>query len=300
MNKSEARIVRQAFGGGRWFPGRPAELKRMVDGFIADAQVPSVTGRIVAVIAPHAGFVHSGAVAGHAFRAIRDNAATNGAPDVVVVLGGFHDMRRTGLRFRGLALMDGDALSTPLGEVVLNKAAAEKMVKASNAVRFLYDPHVGEHSAENEVPFVQAALPGTPVVVGVFGDHEEATLSGVVKALGELAKDCRVLVVASTDLLHDPDYDKVRTTDAVTLKQIAALDDKALMGGWNGEHQTCCGVMTVLTAIRFARAQGAAGGQVLKYRNNGDDDPRSRGVWVVGYGAVVFPAGDDKRGETRR
>lgn len=289
VNKSGLRTVRQAFGAGRWFPDRPAELKRMVDGFIADAKVAVVTGRIAAVIAPHAGFVHSGPVAGHTFRAIKDNAATNGAPDVVVVLGGCH---RAG--FQGLALMDGDSLNTPLGEVALDGAAAQKMVNAGKAVAMLYKPHQGEHSAENEVPFVQAALPGTPIVVGLFGDHSLDTLNGVLQALAELAKEKKVLVVASTDLLHDADYDKVTRTDAVTLKQIAALDDATLAREWSGEHQTCCGIMPVLTAIRFARSQGSVAGRIVKYRNNGDDDPRSRGVWVVGYGAVVFPVADGK------
>lgn len=293
MDKPGTRIVRQAFGGGRWFPGREAELKRMVDGFIAGATVSPVTGRIVAAIAPHAGYVYSGPVAGYTFRAIKENAAAGGAPDVVVVLGFSHRGA-----FRGLALMDGDALSTPMGELQLDKAAAEKMAKAGKNVRILYDPHQGEHSAENEVPFVQAALPKTGAVVGLFGDHDEATLNGAVQALNELAKERKVLVVASTDLLHDPDYDKVTKADAATLKQIAALDDQALIRGWSGANQTCCGLMPVLTAIRFARSQGAASGQLLRYRNSGDDHPESRGDWVVGYGAVVFAAGV-KTGEAK-
>lgn len=294
MNKSDTRVVRQAFGGGRWFPGREGELRRMVEGFISGAAAPSVTGRIVAAISPHAGYVYSGPVVGHAFRAIKENAASAGGPDVVVVLGFSH---RGG--FRGLALMDGDALTTPLGELVLDKAAAEKMIKSGRNVRFMYDPHQGEHSAENEVPFVQVALPKTPAVVGLFGDHDEATLTGASQALVELAKEKKVLVVASTDLLHDADYDKVTKTDAATLKQIAALDDQALIMGWSGANQTCCGLMPVLTAIRFARAQGAAAGQVVRYRNSGDDHPESRGQWVVGYGAVVFAAGTRDRGDAK-
>jgi AmmeMemoRadiSam system protein B len=294
VNKSETRIVRQAFGGGRWFPGREAELRRMVEGFLSGASAASVTGRIVAAISPHAGYVYSGPVAGHAFRAIKENAAAGNTPDVVVVLGFSH---RSG--FRGLALMDGDALSTPLGELTLDKVSADKMVKAGKNVRFLYDPHQGEHSAENEVPFVQAVLQKTPAVIGLFGDHDEATLNGAVLALNELAKDRKVLVVASTDLLHDADYDKVTKTDAATLRQITSLDDMALIRGWSGGNQTCCGLMPVLTAIRFARAQGASSGQLLRYRNSGDDHPESRGQWVVGYGAVVFAAFDGKRGEAK-
>lgn len=294
VNHPEVRVVRQAFGGGRWFPGREAALRPAIEGYFSGASIPVVTGRIVAAIAPHAGYVYSGPVAGYTFRAIRENAATNGSPDVVVVLGFSHREA-----FRGLALMDGDALATPLGEVALDRAAGEKMVKASDVIRFLYDPHRGEHSAENEVPFIQVALPGTPVVVGLFGDHDEASLKGVVAALGALAKGKRILVVASTDLLHDPDYDKVKKTDAETLKNLTAMDDAALIRGWSPRNQICCGLMPVLAAVRFAREQGADGGRLLRYRNSGDDHPESRGEWVVGYGAVVYPVARRESGEKK-
>jgi len=161
---------------------------------------------------------------------------------------------------------------------------------ATDRIYFKYGPHQGEHSAENEVPFVQAALPSVPLVVALFGDHDGETLSAVVSALEKLARQKKILVVSSTDLLHDADYDKVTRTDAATLKRIAALEDEALVKSWSPHQQVCCGLMPVLTAIRFARAQGCAAGQVLRYRNSGDDYPESRGEWVVGYGAVVFAA----------
>ena len=56
-------------------------------------------------IAPHAGYVYSGPVAGHTFRAIRDGAREEGPPATVVVLGFTH---RGG--YAGVALMDGDAI----------------------------------------------------------------------------------------------------------------------------------------------------------------------------------------------
>ncbi|TFH14249.1 MAG: AmmeMemoRadiSam system protein B [Lentisphaerales bacterium] len=283
MKSEDKRIVRRVHGAGRWFPGDEKDLSRMINTFIESAKVPEIRGRIVAGIAPHAGYVFSGKTAGYTFRALKDAAASGNAPETVVVLGLSH---RGG--FSGIALMDGDALATPLGEVALDNEAADLLVKGRDRIRRDYAPHAGEHSAENEIPFVQAALPKAKLVVAMFGDHEKTTLDQLVAGLNELAAKKKIFVIASTDLLHDPDYDLVSTTDRITLKKIAALEVKDVASSWSPGRQVCCGLMPVLTAMQFARDQGSKAGQVLYYRNNGDDDPSSRGNWVVGYGSVIF------------
>jgi len=290
MNADASRVVRSALGAHRWFPGRTSELEGMVSGFLDGAEPFESPGRIVAAIAPHAGYRYSGKVAGYTFRAVRDNARKGHKPEVVVVLGLTH-----GMRFRGVALMDGDALRTPLGDVALDRESGRMLAEHDDRIAFNYRPHRSggiqggpEHSAENEIPFVQAALPGVPVVIGLIGDHDAKTLDVLVEALGALEREKRVLVVASTDLLHDPDYEKVKRTDAETLKRIAALDHEKLAAEWGGRNPFCCGIGPVLAAIRFAEANGCRKGAVLYSRNSGDDHPESRGQYVVGYGAVVF------------
>ena len=285
MNAEAERVVHKAKGGGRWFPGTKRELETMVNDCISNAGVSMVEGRIVGVIAPHAGYVYSGKVAGYAFRAIRDNAAEGNKPDTVVVLGLSHHYS-----FRGVALMDGDALETPLGVAKLDKEAAEILMKGHSQIAFNYGPHEGEHSAENEIPFVQVALPGIKLVVGLVGDHDPATINSLVSALNELAKKKRILVVASSDMLHDPDYERVTKTDRGTLEDVRRMDDEAVLKSWDYTHQVFCGIGPVLAVMRFAEAQGCGNGTVLYYRNTGDDFPESRGQWVVGYGAVAFTA----------
>ena len=179
QNKTD-RITRTACGAGRWFPGNGRQLKAMVDTFIHDAGVPGIKGRIVGAMAPHAGYQYSGKVAGHTFKAVRLNAEAGRGPDTVVVLGFSH---RAG--FQGVALMDGDCFVTPMGEVELDVEAANFLVRASNRVKADYSLHGYEHSAENEIPFIQAALPGTKIVVGLFGDHDGQTLAEFVSALSE-------------------------------------------------------------------------------------------------------------------
>jgi len=287
MNNSDSVATLRAHGAGRWFPGSRPELEKAVDRYMSEAKTAEVTGRIVCAIAPHAGYQYSGPVAGYTFRAISDNAASGGKPDAVVILGFGHRAS-----FQGVAVMDAVALETPLGPAKLDRALVAALTSASPLIRPMNTPHAGEHSAENLVPFVQRALPGVPIVVGIMGDHGEATVDALAKAITAAAAGRRLLVVASTDLLHDPDYDLVRETDQHTLKIIASLDTAALAARWSPAKQVCCGVGPLLTVMRVSSAMGCREGKVLHYRNSGDDHPESRGEWVVGYGAVVFASQD--------
>jgi AmmeMemoRadiSam system protein B len=281
-NASEI-VTRQAHGSGRWFPGNRQELKETVESYIENAQPGPVEGRIVAAMAPHAGYIYSGKVAGFTFRAIRDNAQKTGEPKTVVVLGFSH---RGG--FPGVALMDGDFIETPLGKAALDTEAAKILAGASPRIFFQYSPHRGEHSAENQIPFVQVALPDAKMVVALMGDHDPETMEALVGALDALSKKKRLLVVASTDMLHDPNYDLVTKTDEKTLEKLEAMDYEGLKKTWGYDNQVLCGIGPVLAVMKYALAQGSKKGSVLYYRNSGDDFPESRGRWVVGYGSAVF------------
>lgn len=283
MRREEAPVIRQVHGGGRWFPGSPAELKKTVETCMRMADAPPIEGRPVAAVAPHAGYLYSGRVAGHTFRALRDRAAAGFAPDIVVVIGFCH--RES---FRGVAWMPGDGIETPLGVAPLD-ADAIRILSAEETLLFPeYAPHAGEWSAENEIPFVQAALPDARLVVGLMGSHDRALINTLVAALQRLADERSIVVIASSDLLHDADYDTVSRTDRETLSRVAALDADGLLASWSPGRQVCCGIGPVTTAMLFARARGCRQGVVLRYRNSGDDFPESRGQWVVGYGSVVF------------
>lgn len=285
MNADKPKIVREAYGAGRWFPDGKAALERMVSNFIDKAETGEIKGRIVGAIAPHAGYVYSGPIAGYVFNAIRKQAQAGNAPDTVVILGFSH---RGG--FPGVALMDGDAIATPLGETLLDKEAAEILMKGRDVISCNYTPHRGEHSAENEIPFAQVALPKAKLVVALMGDHSDKSIGQLVEGLTELAKSKKILVAASADMLHDPDYDLVTRTDKATLKIVEAMDDKKLLGEWGPDRQVFCGIAPVAVTMRFAAGQGCKQGTTLKYENSGDKHPEGRGQWVVGYGAVVFTA----------
>jgi AmmeMemoRadiSam system protein B len=286
MTNKVFKNVNQAYGAGRWFPADPRALRTMLEKDIESASPPAVTGRIIAAIAPHAGYIYSGPVAAHVFRALRDQARAGSAPETVVILGFSHRQA-----FRGAAIMDGDAITTPLGVTALDRAAAQTLAESRDKQRIFFDsrPHQGEHSAENLIPFVQATLPDAKLLPIIIGDHDPETRNALISALTRLAKDKTITVLASSDMLHDADYDKVTRTDRSTLEKVAAMQTSTVLKTWQPSHQVFCGIAAVAVAMEFAAQQGCKRGMILHYRNSGDDHPESRGQWVVGYGAVAFP-----------
>ncbi|MBN1564373.1 MAG: AmmeMemoRadiSam system protein B, partial [Anaerolineae bacterium] len=77
---------------GRWYANNPQRLARSIDEFIANAVVPTIDGRVVGILAPHAGHAYSGPVAGHAFRFVQDMEI-----DVVALIGPSHHFYSTAI-----------------------------------------------------------------------------------------------------------------------------------------------------------------------------------------------------------
>lgn len=280
---AERKIIRTALGAGKWFPGNRTDLTETIQSLLAAVFLPEVKGRIAAVISPHAGYQYSGPVASYTYQAIQENVVEHGSPDTVVVLGFSH--RGDG---QGVALMDGTAFSTPLGETTLDAGAAAILTTCDPRITLDYRPHIGEHSLENQVPFIQSVLPSATLVMALIGSRDSSLLDALANALNTLAGKKKILVIASSDMLHDSSYERVRKTDQATLRKTIAMDITGLLHDWDYSQQIFCGIGPVVTAIKFAGRRGCAKGTLLRYRNSGDDYPESRGQWVVGYGAVAF------------
>lgn len=279
----KVQCIRPAIGAGKWFPGTPALLRPLIAEHLGNAFIPEVRKPILAVIAPHAGYIYSGPTAAYTYRTLKENCELHGAPETVIVLGFSHREQ-----IQGVAIMDGDAFSTPLGTLPLDKESGTFLTKASTRIVFDYRPHMGEHSLENQIPFIQTVLPSAALVMVMIGPRDPELLDTLALSLQELAAKKKILVVASSDMLHDSSYERVRKTDQATLRKVIAMDIKGIMHDWDYSHQIFCGIGPVVTAMRYAQQLGCKKATLLRYRNSGDDAPESRGEWVVGYGAVAF------------
>ena len=98
---------------GQWYEGNPRSLARSVDDFLADANLPEISGEVIALIAPHAGHLYSGAVAAHAFAALRGLT-----PELIAILSPYHNFAPY-----PLITTKHQAYFTPLGNIEVGQAA---------------------------------------------------------------------------------------------------------------------------------------------------------------------------------
>jgi hypothetical protein len=63
--------IRESVIAGAWYPADPVILRDKIDGFLRQANVEPRAGKLVALIAPHAGYRYSGQVAAHAYKLLQ-------------------------------------------------------------------------------------------------------------------------------------------------------------------------------------------------------------------------------------
>ena len=112
--------VRPSPIAGTWYEGDPKALARSVDSYMDAAQLPELDGEVIGAIAPHAGHLYSGPVAGYAFAALRGLE-----PGVVAVLSPFHNYQSA-----PLLTTAHDAYATPLGAVPVDRDRVAALTKA--------------------------------------------------------------------------------------------------------------------------------------------------------------------------
>jgi hypothetical protein len=258
--------IRLATCAGRFYPVDPAELRGLVATCLQHAR-PAADSSPKAVIAPHAGYVYSGPVAGSAYRPWRGSGERIRR---VILLGPSHYVD-----FEGVALSSATAFETPLGVVPVDQDWSDA-VRRLPQVRVMDSAHDPEHALEAQLPFLQTVLGKfsiVPLLVGAAGDQE------VIEVIEPLWGGPETRVVVSSDLSHYHDYLTALAVDAATARAIERLDAEFI----DGDH--ACGSRAIRGLIGLARRHGL-GATAVDLRNSGDTaGPRDR---VVGYGAFLF------------
>lgn len=257
--------VREAAVAGTFYPGDRRELRAAVDSYFAIVESSALGAK--AIIAPHAGYVYSGPTAACAFASL---APTAERIRRVVLLGPSHFVP-----FRGLATSGAKVFSTPLGDVLIDRASEEEIADLDQ-VHCLPEAHDREHCLEVELPFLQAPLSGFQIVPLVVG---EASPAEVAEVLDLLWGGPETVVVVSSDLSHFHDSATARRLDEATCETIEALDRFDLSA------DQACGCQAINGLLLAAHRRGMRV-TTLDLRNSGDTaGPRDR---VVGYGAWAF------------
>jgi MEMO1 family protein len=267
MNKQDAsRPHRPAACAGRFYPAAPQDLRTQINAALHGACCASGPAP-KAVIAPHAGYVYSGPVAGSAFA--RWERAGDGVQRIVV-LGPSHYVALS-----GMAVSSADGFETPLGRVPLDTGGIATLLSLPQ-VRVHEEAHRPEHCIELELPFLQVLFDRfvlVPLLVGSATDQE------VDEVLELLWDQPGTRVVVSSDLSHFHEYAKALAMDAETARAIENLQAEMITS------DRACGSIAMRGLLRLARRR-AMTVTTVDLRNSGDTaGSRDR---VVGYGAFLF------------
>jgi MEMO1 family protein len=268
--------LRKSVIAGSWYPGNPSVLIRHIEAFLNSIPDAETEGEIVALIAPHAGYIYSGQVAAYAYKGIFRKKY-----DAVIIIGPSH---RTS--FHGVSIFSSGGYETPLGIVPIAVELANQIKKNSKFVSDIPVAHLQEHSIEIQLPFLQYVLGNFSFIPLVMGDQSASTCQDLAQAICDSMQGMKVLIVASSDLSHFHGYNEATKLDSIVLQYLKDSDALGLLDSLGSENAEACGGGPMAVAMLVAGKCGASHARVLKYANSGDvsGDKSS----VVGYVAAIY------------
>jgi AmmeMemoRadiSam system protein B len=266
MDHMTPQAVRPTAVAGLFYPDDADELSAIVDREMEATAIRAEYPAPKALIAPHAGYAYSGAIAASAYATLGPAAA---GIRRVVLLGPAHRVP-----LEGMAVPTVAAFASPLGEVPIDPELVEIALRSRHVVAD-DRPHDDEHGLEVHLPFLQRVIGASgwtllPVVVG------QTDADVVADLLLSVWGGPETLVVVSTDLSHYHSHDTARNLDAATAGAILARRASAI------RPSDACGVYPLRGLLVVAERLGMDL-TLLDLRTSADTagEP-SR---VVGYGA---------------
>ncbi len=274
-------MVRQSAVAGYFYKGSSEGLRKQIAEFVT----PAVTRKkAVGIVAPHAGLIYSGSVAGAVYSGIE-------LPDTIVLIGPNH----TGLG-APVSLMAKGAWETPLGIVAIDERLAAAIISQSPRIRDDELAHLREHSLEVQLPFIQYLKNDFKIVPIQMLDTRLETCQELGKAVasaiiqkgggikGREGMDS-VLIVASSDMTHYEKASTAKEKDSKAIQHILNLDPVGLYHTVKEFGITMCGCGPAVAMLTAAQLLGATKAEMVKYANSGD----TSGDYdqVVGYAGII-------------
>ncbi len=277
---SELKNIRPSPIAGTWYSSNPAKLQRTVEMYIENAETPVLSGEVIGVVAPHAGYMYSGSVAGYAFKTIVGNSY-----DYVCVLSPIHTYYSQPLLTSGHS-----AYQTPLGEIPL---AVTMINQISGLLKSKYEDelfpitHDQEHSLEIELPFLQVAVEGSFGLIPIMmRDQSRQVAKKLGKVLAQVFKDTNCLLVASSDLSHFHSEAQANHLDELLLSTLVEFSPNRLFDLKEQGYENACGLAPIATTLWASAALGATEVTLLKHDTSASTTGDKSSV--VGYGAAVI------------
>ncbi|HOW26477.1 MAG TPA: AmmeMemoRadiSam system protein B [Bacteroidales bacterium] len=285
----ETCIDREPYAAGKFYSGRPDELKTDLKALF-DGAVQKKCEHVVAIISPHAGYVYSGQVAASAFNQINRNKKYKH----IFVLGSSH------VKYMGGASVyyQGD-YKTPLGKVKIDRELAKKLVDEYDVFTLDKEADAYEHSLEVQLPFLQYVLGEDMSLIPIIIGSQSAQICKEIASILKPYLNEENLFVISTDFSHYPSYKDAMTVDIATANSILLNDPGEFLQTLRKNTDdnipnlatSICGWTSVLTLLYMTEGNDRIGISPILYKNSGDT-PYGDKNRVVGYYALAFSMKD--------
>jgi hypothetical protein len=251
-------MIRQPAVAGRFYPAERDELLKAIQSYVQPAEQRA---QVIGDIAPHAGYMYSGHVAGAVYSRIN-------VPSRNVVLCPNH----TGLG-TPLSIMRSGAWQTPLGDMRIDQELCESLMAADPYLEDDVEAHRFEHALEVQLPFIQhitgSSATFAPITVGT-GSWQR--LEELGRAIGEVLQrvDRTALIIASSDMNHYESDAVTRVKDRKAIDQVLAMDPRGLYDVVRREKISMCGYGPAVAMLVAAKMLGGSKAELVKYATSGD------------------------------
>ncbi|MBI4384554.1 MAG: AmmeMemoRadiSam system protein B [Nitrospinae bacterium] len=266
-------MVRAPAVAGRFYPDEPKALLEEIKEHLPQ---PGGKVRAMGVVAPHAGIMYSGDVAGSVYSKIE-------VPESVVIVGPNH----TGYG-EPISLMAKGSWAMPMGKVEIDEELAREILKASPSIREDDKAHLREHSIEVQIPFLQyfrKDFKFVPICLMRTGYEVCREVGGAIAAAIERLDRKSVLVVASSDMTHYESHESASQKDRLAIDKILKLDDLGLYQTVRDRDISMCGANPVTVMLACCKDRGARDCELVRYMTSGEVSGDMD--QVVGYAGLI-------------
>ena len=265
-------MIREPAVAGQFYPANPNKLRESVRSYLKPAPVPLEAKGIVA---PHAGYMYSEAVAGAIYKAVR-------VPDRCIIL----DPNHTGKRV-ALSLYPKGQWRTPLGLADIDEGLNRHLARECSLLTEDKAAHDREHAIEVQIPFLQVIAGDFRFAAICVGTADYSSLEALGHALARTVRSTQepVLLVSSSDMSHYESAEVATRKDAFAINTMKKLDPRNLYQTVMKKDVNMCGFAPTIALLIACSDLGASGGALIRYATSGEasgDFDR-----VVGYAGVA-------------
>lgn len=283
--ESKVCVDREPVVAGSFYPDSPEALKSRLESLFASAERVKTYNEVLAIIAPHAGYIYSGKVAASSYNQIDPDKEYEN----IFIITASHRVL-----FEGASIYNQGDYITPLGKVKVNKELANELVSKNKIFVFNPEAHKEEHSLEVQLPFLQYKMNKefqiVPIVTGsqTLGDVKE-----IARVLSPFFNEKNLFII-STDFSHYTNYEDAKIVDKKTgdailtnsVKNVVASINENTSANIENLVTSLCGWPAVLTLLNITEKDQSIQVIPVDYQNSGDEiGDKSR---VVGYHSIVF------------